>query len=239
MGLRNTAINTEATTLTFQLYRDGLMFDAYALVRVQIFASETNAVSGIDPIAEINPENIARISLGCYQYIVPTITTVGTYYDKITLIPLETSVTSVSFINSFKVSALSGSGSPSTNKCTIYGSIIDSQGEFIEGSEIVFTLDDTPIIDSLTNSVVRPEPIVVVTDANGAFSVRLIKNLTYRYTIRGISNKAKIKVPETDSALLWGLTNIPVVITVPTTPAPTEDPSSPGSSTPTNPPSDW
>ena len=129
MGIRDNGIIDEATTLKFQFLKNGVAFDVYDFQKVRIFASNDDAKNEVNIIEEIVPPNINHINTGLYEYVVNPISQVGTYFDKVYLIP-ENGMpvwNSSLAINPFylKKDICGGASSGSIEKVRVYFNIFD------------------------------------------------------------------------------------------------------------------
>jgi hypothetical protein len=210
MGDRFSASTLEATQLQFQFYRSAVKFDAFSVIKVAIYQSQEDANSDVNPVAEIFSEDITKTGIGLYSYIAPLITTEGTYFDKIYIVPVEGAQT-ISFVNSFSVHAFSGGVGGGIPLCSVFGKVSDAQGNPAVGEEICFTVNDIPSIEGTTMSGIIANSVTINADDNGSFSVPLIQGVTYRVHIRKIGYNSKIKIPVANSVNLWSLVNIPVI----------------------------
>lgn len=202
MSERYTANIAETTTLQFQFLHGGHAYDAHSVNSVTIHSSYANAVNDSGIIETISSGNITRLDTGLYEYTAAIISTPGTYFDKIFLLPTSTG-TEISFINTFYV--VSESVSPT--QCNIYGTIIDSTGEAFEGIRIYAIPTTIPAIIQTSTGItaVTYEPRSVVTDLDGYFTISLVRNLSFNITIKEIGLKDTIIVPDSDSADLFSL----------------------------------
>ncbi len=245
MGKRYSAITTEDTTLSFQLYRSGIAVDAFLIMKVDIFATNEDAMLSRNIISTIYTENISRVGVGLYEYTVPK-QVAGKYFDKVTVVPMEGN-TAIELINSYDVYEISGAVSNNVPLCVVSGSFISASGEPYSNLEVGFTVDDvdSPSVLSVDPSkCIVPNALQLFTSELGVISCALIRGVTYRLHIRKLGINTKILIPDSSACNLWSLTQFKTIgvtsIVVPETPAPTgtegDTPVVP--ETPTTPPSE-
>lgn len=210
MATRYTANTDESTTLTFQLYKNGVKADAYAINRVIIYRTNADAVADINPYITIENTDISRPDVGLYEYTAPIITSSGTYYDKMYLIPTSTGVAK-GYINSFTVADYTGAPATVVPICNVYGNLIDGTGSPVRNAKITFTVDTIPAIENSTYSGIVPESVFCLTTSTGAFAINLVRLFIYRVNIKAMGYSERIQVPDAASTTLWALTTIPVV----------------------------
>ena len=84
---RYTGIVDQATTLQFQFNKYNTPFDVFNFKRVEIYDNEADAQAGNAVNAIETITSITKIGIGLYQYVVASVATAGTYFDRIFLIP--------------------------------------------------------------------------------------------------------------------------------------------------------
>jgi hypothetical protein len=202
MSERYSASTLTTTTLEFQFLRGGDAYDAYSVDSVSIYSSYADAQSESSPIQTITSSSITRVSTGLYQYEVAIISTAGTYFDKIFITPTDGG-TQINFINTFYI--VSESTSPT--QCNIYGSIIDSEGEPYVGVRVYAVPTTIPALVETSTGIVAVtyEPRSTITDADGYFTLSLVRSLSFNVTIKEIGLKDTVTIPDSDSANLFSL----------------------------------
>ena len=237
MGKRYSAITTEDTTLSFQLYRSGVAVDAFLVVKVEVFATNEDATLSQNVISTIYTEDIVRKDIGLYEYIVPQ-QSAGKYFDKATVVPMEGN-SAVEFINSYDVYEISGAVSNDVPLCVISGCFLSADGVPYPNLEVGFTVDDvdSPSVLSIDPSkCIVPNALQLYTDELGAISCALIRGVTYRLHIRKLGVNTKILIPNSDSCNLWALTQFKTIGVIPiVVPEEPETPTTPDGETPTVP----
>ena len=220
MATRYTANTTETTNLNFQFYKNGARADAFAIIRVIVYKTNADAVADINPHSTIESTSITRTDVGLYNYTVPIITSTGTYYDKMFIVPVDGSP-SYSFINSFTVSNFSGTPTNTLPLCLVSGNIANGTGTPYANAKLNFIVDVIPAVENSTHTGIVPESVYCTTSSTGYFSINLVKLFIYRVDIRCMGFNGIIQIPNATSADLWALTAIPILdVTTPVTPSP-------------------
>jgi hypothetical protein len=100
---RDNAITNESILLYFWFYKNGVLYDAASIIDVGIYNEYRDAVSSVRRQHLIAGVDVTHVETGKYKYIIPGETSVGTYFDKITLKPEPSSTTTLSYINPYYV----------------------------------------------------------------------------------------------------------------------------------------
>lgn len=202
VNTRFNAIINQPTTLQFQLLKNGVPFSAYSVSKVEIYDNITDATNSTNAIEVIPSGSITESTSGLYTYTAAAISTVGTYFDKIFLVP-ENGLPEETFVNNFYVQEF-GSGTPPiiVDKVLITGTIMhpdctpDTRACVIVEPERVSELNSA-------NTVVTVKPVKARTNELGQWYVNIpssssIGNVRYRFTIksRHINVTTVVTVPD-------------------------------------------
>jgi hypothetical protein len=220
MATRYTANTTETTNLNFQFYKNGAKADAFAIIRVIVYKTNADAIADTNPHNTIESTSITRTDVGLYNYTVPIITSTGTYYDKMYIVPVDGSP-SYSFINSFTVSSFSGTPSSTLPLCLVSGFIANGAGIPYANAKLNFIVDVIPAVENSTHTGIVPESVYCTTSSTGFFSIYLVKLFIYRVDIKCMGFHETIQVPNATAIDLWSLTATPILdVTTPVNPGP-------------------
>ena len=230
MGNRLNANTEETTTLGFQYRRNNVLVAPYAVTKVTIHHSLSDATGNLNIISTITSTGIIAVYTGCYSYVVPIIATAGTYYDKIFITP-KVGVAQVTYINTFTITAPVYTGSvinvPSDpSLCRIIGRTIDSNNNVVGGLLVFCRPNIMP--GTVQSSLISQDGVSTVSDVNGHFQIDLLRNTQFIITIKELGVHAVILVPDKDVYPIISLmSDISEPVIPPVTPG---TPGSPGTS---------
>lgn len=203
VATRYNAIKDEINTLSFQFKKNNVPFNAYQLTEVKIYNTHEDALADVNPIQTIPGASVANPSTGLYQYAVNAISSPGTYYDVVYIIP-ETGLGVAKYINSFYIQEYSSELPVVEGKCTIYGFIRNSDGSPVKGATVTIKPVKFGIIT--TGNILVTERIAKTrTNDAGAWSLSVfasaISGTDYRisFLARDLDISQTITVPSLDS----------------------------------------
>lgn len=86
-GTRDNATTDQLIDLYFQFLKNGTAFDAYEVQQVKIYDTQADAEADTNAIQTISAGSITKVDTGKYHYVVNELSSAGTYFDRIFLIP--------------------------------------------------------------------------------------------------------------------------------------------------------
>jgi len=130
MGTRQNSIEGDSTHLYFNFFKNGLRYNAYRVVKVEIYDRIEKADEGLNPIETIEENDITQVvtETGRYSYTASPIASAGTYFDKIFILPEDNgSLTELTYISPFYIRKESYGGSAPGDKETaiVYLNVFD------------------------------------------------------------------------------------------------------------------
>ncbi len=222
MGNRYSAVTDEPTILEFEFRKNSILTDAYSINKVTIHASSSDAENNVNILFTLDSEDILHTAVGSYSYTVPIISTVGTYYDKIFLTPINGGA-EVSYVSSYNITAPVFTGkalevSSNPNLCRITGRTTDANGNILRG--VLIFCRPWAMPGTLANNFIGQDGVSSVSDANGEFYIDLYKNTEFIITIKEMGVHSVIKIPDKSTFPLVSLM-AGEVVTPPTDPGDT------------------
>lgn len=91
------------------------------------------------------------------------------------------------------------------NTCKITGTIVQANGDPVEGITVCAIPTDVPAIISGTSAGLVPATIESVTTSAGYFELDLIQGIKVRVIINAIGYKETVQIPESETAILWSI----------------------------------
>jgi len=86
-GTRDDAIINQSTILYAWFRKNGMLYDAASVLKVEIYDDYAKAQNSTDILQTIQPQYISRIGTGIYKYKAAELSSVGTYHDKVYVKP--------------------------------------------------------------------------------------------------------------------------------------------------------
>jgi hypothetical protein len=88
----------------------------------------------------------------------------------------------------------------SLERCNLYGTVLALDGSSIANEVVYVTIIPNTILTSGSKPGISVQRIEMYTDANGGFSVDILRNLVVRLQIPSMGYDAKITIPDQESA---------------------------------------
>jgi hypothetical protein len=202
MGTRSDAIVGEATTLQFQFLKDGLNFEPFKALRVEIYPTYNDALNGTNIIETIAEANISTNGDGLLTYVASDVGegNDGAYFDKVFIEPTN-GAQEWSHINNYTVrkAPWGGVGPESIETARIYLNLFDITSDPSK-TNIKVKLNKSVIY--YNNELIRAEQQTYEPDEDGIVYMELIETTTlgddvyYIFDIGDGLLKEKKKIPK-------------------------------------------
>lgn len=128
----NARVNQEIK-LYFRFTNNSEAFDAYELISVKLYKSITDLTHEVNPVYTVPITDVVREDVGLYSYIV-VLPDAGVYYDKLTVVPIQGYVGTVSVYDNFFVAENSylNVGDLDVGYCRVKFAFYDGEGQPLE-----------------------------------------------------------------------------------------------------------